>query len=99
MEQFILIGALLLLGVGFYGLLIIRNLIKIIIVLQIVVKAAMLALVVASKISGQLQLGQSLALTVIVADTMVVVIAMALAIRIQQRLGTLNVDRIINLEG
>ena len=95
----LLAGAFLLLGVGLYGLLIIRNLIKIVIAIQIMVKGAMLAFVVAGSLNGQLQVGQSLALTVIAADTVVAIIGLSLAIRIQQRTGTLNVDKILNLEG
>jgi len=91
--------AFILLGIGLYGLLIIRNMIKIVITIQIMIKGAMLALVAAGGLSDQLNLGQSLALTVITADTMVAIIGLALAIRIQERSGTLNVDEIINLEG
>jgi len=92
-------GALLLLMAAVYGLLLARNLIKIIIIVQILIKASMLALVVAGEAIGQLALGQSLAVTVIVADTIVVVIGLALAIRAQKQLGTLNVDQIVELEG
>lgn len=94
-----LVGAFLLLGTGLYGLLVIRNLIKIVIAIQIMVKGAMLAFVVAGGLNGQLNLGQSLALTVITADTIVAIIGLALAIRIQQRTGTLDVDEVLNLEG
>ena len=52
-----------LLAVGLYGLLITRNLIKIVIALQILVKAAILALVAASSASGQINLGQIIRLT------------------------------------
>jgi NADH:ubiquinone oxidoreductase subunit K len=92
-------GAFILLGIGLYGLLVIRSLIKIVIAIQIMVKGAMLAFVVAGGLNGQLQLGQSLALTVIAADTIVAIIGLALAIRIRQRTGTLNVDEVLNLEG
>jgi len=95
----ILAGAFLLLGVGLYGLLVIRHMIKIVIAIQIMVKGAMLAFVAAGGLNGQLNLGQSLALTVITADTIVAIIGLALAIRIQQRSGTLDVDEIMNLEG
>jgi NADH:ubiquinone oxidoreductase subunit K len=95
----LLAGAFLLLGIGLYGLLVIRNMIKIVIALQIMVKGAMLALVVAGGLNGQLHLGQSLGLTVIVADTVVAIIGLALAIRIQQRAGTLDVDEVLHLEG
>jgi NADH-quinone oxidoreductase subunit K len=87
----LLIGVLGLLGVGLYGLLATRNLIKLVVTLQVLVKAAVLALVLAGKAGGALNLGQSLAATVIVADTMVAVIGLALAVQVRRRLGTLDV--------
>jgi NADH:ubiquinone oxidoreductase subunit K len=87
----LLIGVLGLLGVGLYGLLASRNLIKLMVALQVLVKAAVLALVMAGKAGGEINLGQSLAATVIVADTMVAVIGLALAVQVQRRLGTLDV--------
>lgn len=99
MTGILLIGAVLLLAVGLLGLLIIHHFIKIIIALQIVVKAAMLALVFAGYHSGQPEFGQAAAVTVIVADTVVIVIALALAIRAQHQLGTLDVDQLVYPEG
>ena len=93
------VGILGLLGVGFYGLLIVRNLIKIVAVVQILVKAAVLALAVAGKVSGNIHLAQSLATTVIVADTIVAVIGLALAVQIQRRFGTLDLSEISTLKG
>jgi NADH:ubiquinone oxidoreductase subunit K len=86
-------------GVAFYGLLAVRNLIKLVIVLQILVKAALLGLVLAGATSGQVNLSQSLAATVIVADTVVAVIGLALAVQIKRRLGTLDVRDLSNLRG
>ncbi len=88
-----------LLGIGIYGLLATRNLIKIVVVLQILVKGAVLALVLAGKASGQIGLGQSLAATVIVADTIVAVVGMALAIQVRRRFGTLEITKISTLKG
>jgi NADH:ubiquinone oxidoreductase subunit K len=92
-------GVLGLLGIGLYGLLVTRNLIKIIIALQILAKAALLALVVAGKASGQINLSQSMAATVIVADTVVAVIGLALAIQVQRRCGTLDLKDLSTLRG
>ncbi len=88
-----------LLGVGFYGLLVTRNLIKLVVVLQILVKGALLALVLAGRINGQINLGQSLAVTVIVADTVVAVIGLALAVQVQRHCGTLDVKALSTLRG
>ena len=92
-------GVAALLGVGFYGLLITRNLIKIVLVLQILVKAAILALILAGKMSGNLGLGQSAAATVIVADTIVAVVGLALGVQVRRRFGTLDVPKISTLRG
>lgn len=88
-----------LLGVGLYGLLITRNLIKVVLVLQIMVKSAILALVLAGRVAGNLGLGQSMAVTVIVADTIVAVVGLALAVQVRRRFGTLDVPQIATLRG
>lgn len=95
----ILIGIAGMLGIGFYGLLITRNLIKVVMMLQILIKAVVLALVFAGKVSGNLGLGQSTAATVIVADTIVVVVGLALAVQVRRRFGTLDVPQISTLKG
>jgi NADH-quinone oxidoreductase subunit K len=98
-SNIILLGVVALLGGGFYGLLITRHLIKIVMVLQILVKGVVLALVLAGKLSGNVGLGQSIAATVIVADTIVAVVALALAVQVRRRFGTLDVPKISTLRG
>jgi NADH-quinone oxidoreductase subunit K len=95
--QILVIGVLGLVGVGLYGLLAIRNLIKIVVALQIMVKGALLALVVAGTAAGQPSLGQSLAVTVIVADTVVAVVGLALAVQVRRHVGTLDVRALSSL--
>jgi len=94
-----LIGVIGLLGIGFYGLMISRNLIKIVVALQIMVKGALLGLVAAGNANGQIGLGQSMALTVIVADTIVAVMGIALGVQIRRRLGSLDVRDLSSLRG
>jgi NADH-quinone oxidoreductase subunit K len=91
------VGVAGLLAVGLYGLLAVRNLFQIVIALQILVKGAVLALVAAADYAGQLNLGQSLAVTVIVADTVVAVIGMALAVQVKQHVGSVDVKRLSTL--
>ncbi|HSM57932.1 MAG TPA: NADH-quinone oxidoreductase subunit K [Candidatus Sulfomarinibacteraceae bacterium] len=93
----LVIGVIGLFAVGFYGMLVLRNLFHIIIALQILVKGAVLGLIAASSHVGQVNLGQSLAVTVIVADTAVAVVAMALAVQVKQRVGTLDVKALSTL--
>lgn len=96
--QIAIIGVLGLIGVGLYGLLITRNLIKVVIALQVLVKGALLALVAAGTASGKINLGQSLAVMVIIVDTVVAVISLALALQIKRRMGTLDVKELATLK-
>lgn len=95
----LIVGVLGLLGVGFYGLLITRNLIRLVVALQILVKAALLGLVAAGSASDALNLGQSLAVTVIVADTVVAVVGLGLAVQVRRRTGSLDVRDLSRLRG
>ncbi len=86
-----------LLGIGFYGLLMVRNLIKVVVALQLLVKGAMLALVAAGSLTGKPDVAQSLALTVIVADTIVAVVALALSVQVRRCMGTLDIKALTSL--
>jgi NADH-quinone oxidoreductase subunit K len=88
-----------LLAIGLYGLLVVRNLIQIVIALQVLAKAAILALVWAGQVSGRPELGQSLAVTVIVADTVVAILGLTLAIEVRRRTGTLDIQALARLRG
>lgn len=86
-----------LLAIGLYGLLVTRNLLKTLMALQLMSKAAILAFVIAGRANGQVNLGQSLAITVIVADTVVAVIGLTLAVQVQRRCGTLDLKQLSQL--
>lgn len=91
------IGVLGLIGIGLIGLLVTRNLIKVVVGMQVLVKGAMLAFVLAGRLAGQVQVGQSMALTVIVADTIVSVVALALAVQVRRQFGTLDLQALTTL--
>lgn len=78
-------------GVGIYALLVARNLIKVIVALQVMVEGAILAMIAAGQSAGQPLVGQSMALTVIVADTIVAVVGLALAVQVRRHFGTLDI--------
>jgi NADH:ubiquinone oxidoreductase subunit K len=95
--QVLFAGVVLLLGIGLYGLLAGRHLFKLIIALQIMLKAALLAIIVAGNAIGQVNLAQSIALTVIIVDTIAVVLALALAVQIKRRTGNLDAAELARL--
>lgn len=93
----VIAAVLALVGIGFYGLLITRNLIKVVVALQIMVKGVIVAFVLAGRLNDQVNLGQSMALTVIVADTIVAVVGLALAVQVRRHLGTLDLNALSKL--
>ncbi len=93
-----LVAVFSLVAIGLYGLLIIRNLIKIVVALQIIAKGTILLMVLAGSSQGQPAIGSSLAITVIVADTVVTVVALALAMQVKRVHGTLDARVISNLK-
>lgn len=96
-DQVIIYLAVLLAGIGLYGLLLSRNLIKIVVALQIMTKGVLLALVVAGKLQSQIGLGQSMALMVIITDTIVAVVGLALAVQVRRHVGTLDIKSLTSL--
>lgn len=91
------VAVLELVALGLIGLLVTRNLIKVVVGMQVLVKGAMIALVLAGQLSGQIQTGQTLALTVIVADTIVSVVALAFAVQVRRQFGTLDLQALSTL--
>jgi NADH-quinone oxidoreductase subunit K len=93
----VLVAVLGLVGIGIYGLLAVRNLINVIVALQITVKGIIVALILAGQHVGQVSLAQSMALTVIVADTIVAVLGLALAVQVRRYIGTLDIQALTTL--
>lgn len=93
-----IIAVLGLVGIGLYALLAATHLIKLIIALQIIAKGAILAFVAAGQSNGHLNTGQSLALTVVVADTIVAVVGLSLAVQARRFIGSMNIRSLSNLK-
>lgn len=86
-----------LLAIGLYALLAVRNLIKVIIALQIMVKGVLVAFILAGRLRSDMATAQSMALVVIVADTIVAVVGLALAVQIRRHAGTLDTKALTTL--
>lgn len=96
-EAVALVGAVGLLAIGLYALMTTGNLLKVVIALQILSKAAVIALLLAGVASGHLNLGQSLAITAIVVDTVTAIVALALAVKVRKRSATFDVRALSTL--
>ena len=93
-----IIAVLGLLGIGLYALLAANHMIKVIVALQILAKGAILAFIAAGQANGHINTAQSMALTVIVADTIVAVIGLALAVQARRYVGSMNLRNVSNLK-
>lgn len=93
-----LIAVIGLIGIGIYGLLITRNMIKVIIALQILVKGVLIAFILAGSMQAKVNQAQSLALTVLIADTVVAVIALGLAVQVRKAFGSLDIKELTELK-
>ncbi|HOG60327.1 MAG TPA: NADH-quinone oxidoreductase subunit K, partial [Flexilinea sp.] len=91
MNTLVIIAIVSLIAIGFYCLIITRNIIKIIVALQVLVKGAMIAMILAGKLTDQMELAQSMAITIIVADTIVAVIGLAMSIQLREKTGTCDI--------
>ena len=91
------VAVLELMAMGLYGLLVCRNLIKVVIAIQILAKGAMVAMLLGGYVSGNIETAQSLTVTVIVADTIVSVVALALAVQVRRCFGTLDLAALTTL--
>ena len=92
-----IIAALILVGIALYALMTLRNLLKIIVALQIASKGVIIALIAAGLASDRINLAQSLAVVFILADTSVAVIGLALAVQIHRVYGTLDLTELAAL--
>jgi len=89
----------LLIGVGLYCLLTMRNAVKLLIGIEVIAKGVTLALVAGGFARNSLMLAQCLVITVIVVDVAVIATALALIININRHTKSLDVRKLTKLKG
>jgi len=95
----ILIVALLMIVIGMYCLMRTHNIIRIIIAIEVAMKAITLLLAFAGKVNGKLALTQSFIITMIVIEVVIAVVAAGIAISVYRRYGSINIDNLTKLDG
>jgi len=85
--------------VGVYCLVVTRNLIRVILAIEVLTKAATLLMIGAGYANGQMATAQDYVITIIVVEVMLLVIAVGILFRLYRKTGSINVDRISNLKG
>lgn len=89
----------LLVFVGFYGMLVSRNILRQLIGLEIVSKAAMLAVISAGALTSNLMLAQALIITMIVIEVVVVAAGLALLVKAHRISGSADIWKLDSLKG
>ena len=84
---------------AFYGLLFSRNLIRMLICLELLSKATTALLAVAGYLTGRIALAQAYIITVIVIEVVVIAVAAGIIIGVRQLNQSLDARRLRNLQG
>jgi multisubunit Na+/H+ antiporter MnhC subunit len=88
-----------LIGIGIYCLLTMKNMVKLLIGIEIIAKGTTLALVATGFAKNNLLLAQSLVISVIVVDVAVIATALAITIKINRHTKSLDVRKLTKLKG
>lgn len=94
------VGAVILIfAASFYCLLATRNLIRIVIALEVLTKGVTLLLMYAGFVTGQIALAQTFIITLIIVEVVVAVVAAGIAVGAFRHNKTLDVRKMRNLQG
>ena len=92
-------AAALLIGIGIYCLLTMKNMVKLLIGIEIIAKGVTLAFIATGLTKNNLLLAQSLVISVIVVDVAVIATALAIIISIHRHTKSLDVRKLTKLKG
>ena len=93
------LGGVLTMIVGMYCLLTTRNLVRALIGLEILTKGVTLLIILTGYVSGQVGLAQSLAITLIVIEVAVIVVAVSIVLGIYRRTEGIDSRSIREIKG
>ncbi|MFH1223892.1 MAG: NADH-quinone oxidoreductase subunit K [Pseudomonadota bacterium] len=84
---------------GIYCITVTRNFIRTLIGLELLTKAVTLLIILAGYVSNRLALAQTMAITLIVIEVVVIAVAAGIVFGIFKKIGSLNVTKLRNLKG
>jgi NADH-quinone oxidoreductase subunit K len=99
MDTVIIMAVIMVFVASFYCLLVTRNLLRIVIALEILTKGATLLLIFAGYLTGQNSLAQTFIVTLIIIEVVVAVVAVGIAVGTFRHNQTLDVRKLRNLQG
>jgi len=84
---------------GLYCILVTRNMIRVLVGVELLIKAVTLLIILAGYVTGNISLAQSIAITIIIIEVVVVVIVAGVILGIFKANDSLDVINIRNLKG
>jgi NADH-quinone oxidoreductase subunit K len=93
------VGVVLTMIVGLYCLVTTRNLIRALIGLEILTKGVTLLIILTGYVSGQMALAQSLAITLIIIEVAVIVVAVSIVLCIYRKTAGIDTRSIREIKG
>jgi NADH-quinone oxidoreductase subunit K len=85
--------------IGFYCIMVTRNLIRALIGLEIITKAVTLLIIFAGYITNQTALAQSFVITLIVIEAVIIAVAAGIAVNVFRHNESLDIRKLRNLKG
>lgn len=95
----LIVTVVLVLGIGAYSLIVTRNLMRILLSVEILMKGATLLLIGAGYVTGDMATAQAFVITVIVIEVVLLVVATGIVLGVYKANGTLNTRELNNLKG
>lgn len=93
------VSAVLLIAAGFYSIIVTRNLMRILMSIEILTKAVTLVMIGAGYQTGKMGAAQSFVITIIIMEVMLLVIATGILFGIYKNTGSLSTEGINHLRG
>lgn len=94
-----IIAAILLLAIGFYSIVVTRNLLRILLSVEILTKSVTLLMIGAGYLTGNMAAAQAYVITIIVIEVMILVVATGIVFGVYKNNGTLDTNKLNNLKG
>ena len=95
----LIIAVVLVLGIGIYSLIATRNLLRILLSIEILMKGATLLLIGAGYLTGDMATAQAYVITAIIIEVVLLVVATGIVLGAYRANGTLNTRELNNLKG
>ena len=97
--QVYLVAVIALVGIGVYCLVARRNLIQLLIGIEVIAKGVTLSFILAGYLQGNEQIAQAITITVILVEVITAAIAMSLIVVAQRHTGSLDIHDLRKLKG